>query len=211
MTDLFSNARPAVQELAKDMYLLCNFVDSAPLLQTIQAIIKTAPLRKMMTPNGHKTGIALTNCGDYGWVSDISGYRYSKTDPLTGLVWPKIPHLFSELASQAAAKVGFNNFISDACLINDYPIGSKLNAHQDKNERDFNWPIVSVSLGLKATFQNFGDARTNKPNEIELYDGDVMVWGGASRLAYHGVKTIKADPLMPKLDRRFNLTFRCAG
>ncbi len=211
MADLFSNARPSKQEIYSDMFLLANFCDGQLLLKQINQIVKEASFRKMMTPNGHQTGIALTNCGDYGWVSDIHGYRYSKVDPLNHQPWPLMPEEFIKIANHAATKAGYENFIPDACLINYYPIGSRLNSHQDKNEKDFKQPIVSVSIGLPATFQIFGRERSGKPINVQLYDGDVMVWGGKSRLAYHGINTIKSDPHNPNLTERINITFRKAN
>jgi len=210
MSDLFSNSRPDIEEIYPDMFLLANFVETKQLLRDIDKIILQSPFRKMMTPNGHKTGIALANCGEYGWVSDIHGYRYSTVDPETEQAWPLLPESLRALATKAAARAGYINFVPDCCLINHYPIGSRLNSHQDKNEQDFNWPIVSVSIGLTAIFQVFGDERGGKPLNSKVFDGDVMVWGGKSRLAYHGVNTIKADPHNPKLKQRINVTFRKA-
>lgn len=211
MSDLFTELRPIKQEIYPEVFVLANFVETLPLIHKIQLIIQQAPFRKMMTPMGHYTGIPLTNCGEYGWISDISGYRYSKKDPITNNPWPEIPDTFIQLATNAANTVGYSNFIPDACLINQYEIGSKLGTHQDKNEADFSWPIVSVSLGLSATFQIFGEQRSGKPIEYQVQDGDVMVWGGKSRLIYHGVKTVKQDNQQPQKTQRFNLTFRKAG
>jgi DNA oxidative demethylase len=119
-----------------------------------------------------------------------------------------MPKPFSQVAILAAEKAGFNGFIPDACLINQYHIGAKLGSHQDKNEQNFDWPIVSVSMGLQAVFQIFGSERSGIQKNYLLSDGDVMVWGGKSRLIYHGIKTLKADPLNPHLTSRINLTFR---
>lgn len=210
MTDLFSNTRPAIEELYPDMFLLANFVETKPLITEVEKLTRLSPFRKMMTPNGHKTGIAFSNCGQYGWVSDIHGYRYSPVDPDSGNPWQPIPRLLMALATNAANKAGYKNFKPDACLMNHYPIGSRLNSHQDKNESDFNWPIVSVSIGLAATFQVFGQQRSGRPLNIPVYDGDVLVWGGRSRLAYHGINTIKPDPHSPNLTQRINITFRKA-
>jgi alkylated DNA repair protein (DNA oxidative demethylase) len=210
MSDLFSNTRPAVEEIYPDMFLLANFVETIPLMKSVANILAVSPFRKMMTPNGHKTGIALTNCGDYGWISDRQGYRYSADDPITNKPWHIMPESFLMLANNASEAAGYHQFIPDACLINHYPIGSKLNSHQDKNEQNFNHPIVSISIGLPATFQVFGNQRAGKPLNVELYDGDIVVWGGSSRLAYHGIKSIKPDPHNPNLVERINITFRKA-
>ena len=211
MSDLFSDTRPEIAEIYPGMFLLSNFVDTKPLLVEVSNIIALSPFRKMMTPNGHKTGIALTNCGDHGWVSDRQAYRYSTVDPQTSKPWQLMPVIFKKLAIEATEAVGYKNFIPDACLINQYLIGSKLNSHQDKNEKDFASPIVSVSVGLPATFQIFGEERGGKPLNVNVYDGDIVVWGGRSRLAYHGIKTIKADLHNPNLVERINITFRKAN
>ena len=210
MSDLFSNLRPKQQEIEPQVWVLANFVDTTPLLNAVNTITEQAPFRKMMTPMGHYTGIPFTNCGDYGWTSDMNGYRYATNDPQTGLPWPKMPLILSKLATRAAHMVGYDNFHPDACLINEYKIGARLNAHQDKNEVNYDWPIVSVSIGLPAIFQIFGDQRNGKAKEYSLYDGDVMVWGGCSRLIYHGVKAVKAAPQTPNLKKRINITFRRA-
>ncbi|WP_196140940.1 alpha-ketoglutarate-dependent dioxygenase AlkB [Aliikangiella sp. G2MR2-5] len=208
--DLFSSQRPDIQEIYPEVYLLADFVDTQPLLQVIWEIAAQSPFRKMQTPMGHYTGIELTNCGPYGWVSDSKGYRYAAKDPLTGKPWPAMPQSFFQLAKDAAFKSGFKNFNSDACLINHYQIGDKLGSHQDKDEGEFDSPIVSVSIGLPATFQIFGKTRSGVEKELMLHGGDVLVWGGDSRLIYHGVKTIKADKQQPNLTERFNITFRKA-
>ncbi|WP_444995208.1 DNA oxidative demethylase AlkB [Aliikangiella sp. IMCC44359] len=208
MSDLFTLARPEQEEIYPETFLLSNFVNSQQLLSYIPSITQQAPFRKMLTPNGHYTNIAMTSCGDYGWVSDLKGYRYSATDPETQKPWPKIPEYLNQIALQASKKIGYTDFIPDTCLINHYVIGSKLGSHQDKNEKNFRWPIISISLGLNAIFQIFGQQRSGPSTNVPLYDGDVMVWGGKSRLIYHGVKTLKADPYNPNLNYRINLTFR---
>jgi DNA oxidative demethylase len=210
MSDLFSNTRPNIEEFSPDMFLLANFADTKPLLAAVTNIVAVSPFRKMMTPNGHFTGIALTNCGAQGWISDRQGYRYSTHDPITNQPWLPMPDIFCQLAISASEAVGYKNFIPDACLINQYPIGSKLNSHQDKNEKNFSHPIVSVSIGLPATFQVFGSVRNGKPLSVNIFDGDIVVWGASNRLVYHGVKTIKPDPHNPSLVERINLTFRKA-
>ena len=208
MSDLFSNNRPIIEEIYPDVFVLARFVETAPLFSEINRIHKQAPFRKMMTPNGHETNIPLTNCGEYGWTSDKSGYHYSKTDPLSNQVWPAMPEAFANLASKAAMNAGFDNFVPDACLINQYSIGKKLGSHQDKNELDFTQPIVSISIGLSAVFQIFGETRSRVRTEYILQDGDIMVWGNSARLVYHGIKTVKADPLNPEFKHRYNITLR---
>ena len=150
----------------------------------------------------------MTNCGELGWVSETTGYRYVANDPITHQPWPAMPLSFKKLAKEVAHKALFNEFNSNACLINHYKQGRELTAHQDKNEPDLSQPIVSVSLGMSARFQIYGDSRNNKPLEIELYDGDVMVWGRSARLIYHGVKTKYGIPHPLLGSHRINLTMR---
>ena len=154
--------------------------------------------------------VAITNCGDVGWVSDRRGYRYTTVDPITDKVWPDMPANFIDIASRAADTSGFPNFIPDACLINRYDENSKLGSHQDKDEACFDSPIVSVSLGLSAIFQLYGATRGGTPTNILLEDGDVLVFGGPARLAFHGVRKIIPSESAPLLSQRINLTFRKA-
>lgn len=122
--------------------------------------------------------MALTNCGSYGWVTDRTGYRYDVIDPESGKPWPRMPGIFVKLAQDAAASAGFNDFKPDACLVNRYSPGAKISLHQDKNELHFNAPIVSVSLGMTATFLFGGHERTDKTVKVQLYHRDVAVWSG---------------------------------
>ncbi|NYT63496.1 DNA oxidative demethylase AlkB [Alcaligenaceae bacterium] len=181
------------------------------LLPEIEHIASAAPLRNMVTAGGHTISVALTNCGALGWTSDRRGYRYAAHDPATGLAWPAMPAVFLRLASLAAAAAGFDNFQPDACLINRYLPGNRLSLHQDKNEKDFREPIVSVSLGIPAMFLFGGHQRSDKTQRIPLFHGDVAVWGGADRMRYHGVMPLKEEnhPLLGV--RRINMTFRKAG
>jgi alkylated DNA repair protein (DNA oxidative demethylase) len=121
-----------------------------------------------------------------------------------------MPPGFLALADEAATAAGFADFVPDACLINRYEPGTKLSLHQDKDEADYAHPIVSVSLGLPATFQFGGPKRADPVRKFTLDHGDVVVWGGPSRLFHHGVLTLKSGehPLTGR--RRFNLTLRRA-
>ena len=180
------------------------------LLDEIGVIIGRAPWRHMITPGGLRMSVAMTNCGQAGWVSDRTGYRYDQHDPLSGEPWPAMPAAFLDLATRAAADAGFAEFAPDACLINRYAPGTRLSLHQDRDERDLRAPIVSVSLGLPAVFLFGGLRRADRPARIRLAHGDVVVWGGPSRLAFHGVAPL-ADGDHPLLGReRINLTFRKA-
>lgn len=185
--------------------------DEAGLMAALHAIESQAPFRHMVTPGGFEMSVAMTNCGDLGWVTDRTGYRYDAVDPITDKPWPTIPEIFLRLAADAAAEAGFNGFIPDACLINRYAPGAKMSLHQDKNEKDFNQPIVSLSLGVPAVFQFGGFKRADKPLRVLLHHGDIVVWGGVDRMRYHGVLPLKQDwhPLLGS--QRINLTFRKAG
>lgn len=181
------------------------------LLPAIDAIEAISPFRHMVTPGGFTMSVALTNCGALGWTTDRRGYRYSAVDPDTGDPWPAMPAVLARLATQAAEAAGFDGFEPDACLVNRYRPRSRLSLHQDRNERDCTAPIVSVSLGMSATFLFGGQARTDPVLKVPLHHGDVVVWGGADRLRYHGVMPLKEAPHALLGGQRLNLTFRKAG
>jgi len=207
-----SAATPIIEPLADGAVVLRSAAraNAEVLLADVQTILALAPWRHMVTPGGLKMSVAMTNCGACGWVSDARGYRYDAVDPLSGQAWPDMPASFRALAATAAAQAGFAGFAPDACLINRYVPGTRLSLHQDRDERDFTAPIVSVSLGLPAVFLFGGMRRADKPQRVRLAHGDVVVWGGPSRLAFHGVAPL-ADgdhPLLGPL--RINLTFRKA-
>jgi DNA oxidative demethylase len=200
------------ESLADGAMLLRGFADSAAgrLMQDVHTVAARAPFRHMITPGGFRMSVAMTNCGLAGWVSDERGYRYDPNDPLTGHAWPPLPESFLRLASAAAAEAGFGGFEPDACLINRYEPGARLTLHQDRDERDFDAPIVSVSLGLPAVFLFGGTRRNHRPGRFRVESGDVAVWGGPARLVYHGVAPL-ADGEHPLTGRcRINLTFRKA-
>lgn len=181
------------------------------LLPALDAVLAAAPLRHMETPGGFRMSAALTNCGMLGWTSDRHGYRYTRLDPQTGQPWPAMPAPFLRLAQDAAEAAGFAGFRPDACLVNRYAPGARMSLHQDKNERDFSAPIVSVSLGIAAVFLFGGSRRGDPARRVPLQHGDVVVWGGPDRLRYHGVLPLK-DATHPRLGAaRINLTFRQAG
>jgi alkylated DNA repair protein (DNA oxidative demethylase) len=184
-------------------------VDKA-LLAAIDHIAAQAPFRRMVTPGGFQMSVAMTNCGGVGWVTDRTGYRYDARDPESGAPWPAMPDIFLKLAHDAAEDAGFPAFVPDACLVNCYEPGTRLSLHQDKDERDYGHPVVSVSLGLPATFQFGGLKRTDRPLKVPLQHGDVVAWGGPARLVYHGVLALKDGEHPLTGHRRFNLTFRKA-
>ncbi|WP_316238754.1 DNA oxidative demethylase AlkB [Bradyrhizobium sp. SZCCHNR1015] len=213
--DLFDGleaAGPAREPLAPGAMLLRGFArpQETELISAIEAITAQAPFRRMVTPGGHQMSVAMTNCGLVGWVTDRSGYRYDARDPDSGQPWPAMPPLFRQLAEQAATDAGFAAFAPDACLINRYEPGARMSLHQDRDEQDLGAPIVSVSFGLPATFLFGGLKRTDKTQRHRLVHGDVVVWGGPARLAFHGVAPL-ADGEHAQLGRqRVNLTFRRA-
>jgi DNA oxidative demethylase len=193
------------------MVLRCFARDQASLLvAAVAEITAAAPFRNMITPGGFRMSVAMTNCGRAGWITDRKGYRYEAVDPMTGRAWPPMPQIFLRLAAEAARAADFANFEPDACLINRYEAGTRLSLHRDENERDLTAPIVSVSLGLPATFLFGGNARSERPRRIGLESGDVVVWGGPDRLVYHGVAPLAEgyDPLTGQC--RINLTLRKA-
>lgn len=200
------------EPMADGAFLLRGFATTKvpALMQEIEAIAKKSPFRHMTTPGGFRMSVAMTNCGDAGWVSDRKGYRYDRIDPETGHHWPSLPSLFLELAMTAASEAGFQEFHPDACLINRYEPGARLTMHQDRNEVDDSAPIVSVSLGRPATFLFGGDTRKDRPKRFRLESGDVAVWGGPSRLAFHGVAPLKEGTDVLTGSYRYNLTFRKA-
>jgi alkylated DNA repair protein (DNA oxidative demethylase) len=199
-----------VLSLGEGISLLRGFADTAHLFARIVAIDAVAPFRHLVTPGGQTMSVAMTNCGPVGWVSDRAGYRYSSRDPLTDRDWPRMPVEFRELALAAAARGGFPAFEPDACLINRYSPGSRLTAHRDADEQNFAQPIVSVSIGLPATFAFYGLARGGPGRAVPLTDGDVLVWGGPARLVYHAVRPIKPGVHPLTGEYRYNLTFRHA-
>lgn len=180
-------------------------------LPELRAVLVQSPFRHMVTPGGYTMSAALSSCGALGWTTSPQGYRYSSLDPERQQPWPSMPPVLRELAINAASAAGFDGFAPDACLINRYVPGARMSLHQDKNERDYNAPVVSLSLGLPAVFLFGGHQRSDKTQKISLFHGDVAVWGGVDRLRFHGVLPIKegAHPRMGP--QRINLTFRTAG
>ena len=205
--NLFANPR---EVLAEGAVLLRGYAEAeAPaLVDSIMKIAEAAPFRHLITPGGYRMSVAMTNCGEAGWVSDRTGYRYDACDPTTGRTWPAMPESFLALARRTALEGGFADFTPDVCLINRYEAGSRLTMHQDHDERDMKDPIVSVSLGLPAKFLFGGLRRADRPRRILVENGDVAVWGGPARLTYHGVDRLAAGSHPLTGPYRFNLTFR---
>lgn len=214
--DLFAqdkSAAPWSVQLSPGTFLLHGFALAlAPtLLAELSGITAQSPFRHMVVARGQSMSVAMTNCGSLGWISDTKGYRYSATDSQSGQPWPAMPDAFLHLAQTAALLAGFAGFMPDACLVNRYALGARMGLHQDRDERDFRAPIVSVSLGLPVVFLLGGLQRADKAQRILLVHGDVLVWGGVDRLRFHGVQPLKEGnhPLLGP--QRINLTFRQAG
>jgi len=200
------------EPIAEGAVLLRGFAEEAApvLMEALGKVVSAAPFRNMITPGGFRMSVAMTNCGRAGWVSDRRGYRYDPVDPETGLAWPPMPSVFQTLARDAASQAGFEGFDPDVCLVNRYDPGAKLSLHQDKDERDFTQPIVSVSLGLPAVFLFGGLRRKDRPRRFLLDSGDIAVWGGPARLTYHGVTPLAEGEHSLTGRYRINLTFRKA-
>lgn len=214
INDLFGEpVRRDHEALGPGAVLLHGFAltEAGAVLDAVHAVTIEAALRHLITPGGFRMSVAITNCGRLGWISDRKGYRYSELDPETGQPWPALPDALLALAQSAAAVAGYAHFTPDTCLINRYVPGARMTLHQDRNEKDFSQPIVSVSLGLPAMFQLGGMQRSDKPLRVPLQHGDVLVWGGPSRLRFHGVLPLKAGQHEVLGEQRINLTFRCAG
>ncbi len=201
------------EEFASGAWHLRGFATNraAALWAALTEVTLSAPWRRMLTPGGQSMSVDISNCGALGWISDRRGYQYSKTDPLTGIAWPVLPETILQCAQAASRLCRFEDFVPDACLINRYQSGARMSLHQDKNERDFSAPIVSISLGLPATFLFGGLTRNERALQLPLLHGDVLVWGGASRLRFHGVKPVAAGTHDLTGEVRINLTLRKAG
>jgi DNA oxidative demethylase len=213
--DLFADDAGVVladEALAPGAAVLHGFAGerARDLLVGIESVTERAPFRFLTTPGGFTMSVAMTNCGTAGWVSDRSGYRYDPVDPLSGKPWPPMPPAFLEIAQAAAARLGFEAFAPDACLINRYEPGARLSLHQDRDEKGYTDPIVSVSLGLPAIFLWGGEKRADRARRIPLVHGDVVVWGGPSRLRFHGVLPLKDGEHSMLGRQRLNITFRKA-
>ncbi|MDG1073933.1 MAG: DNA oxidative demethylase AlkB [Methylophilaceae bacterium] len=212
-TDLFSEQMDSTIVFADGALWLRGFAlpDADAICQMLVAHLDTHPPQQMMTPMGHKMSVLTTSFGDVGWVGTKKGYGYAKVNPYSQQVFPAMPQMLLDLARRAANQAGYSDFVPDTCLVNCYEVGSKMGLHQDKDEEDFSQPIVSVSFGLPITFLFGGLTRAAQTKKMPLVHGDVLVWGGQSRLCFHGVLALKAGhhPLLGS--RRINLTFRKAG
>lgn len=211
--DLFDTLPAGLEKIGEQSVVLRQFASPMQneLMAAIDQISRQAPFRHMLTSGGYTMSAAMTSCGALGWITDRQGYRYQSVDPLSGKQWPAMPPVFQTLAQQAASMAGFEHFQPDSCLINAYGVGAKMSLHQDKNERDMTQPVVSVSLGITATFLFGGLQRQDNTQKIVLQHGDVVVWGGVDRLRYHGILPLKSASHLRLGERRINMTFRQAG
>jgi alkylated DNA repair protein (DNA oxidative demethylase) len=211
---------PAIEPIAEDVILLRGFAEPRSLLGDIARLSAAAPFRHLQTRGGFMS-VAMTSCGRWGWYSDLSGYRYVERDPLTERPWPAMPAAFRSLARRAAECAGFAPFDPDACLVNRYAPGARMGTHRDFDEQDLRHPIVSVSIGLPATFLWYGERRSGAARSVRLETGDVLVWGRSARAGYHAVRPVGAGEPAAAHGRgdaapadaggfRYNLTFRRA-
>lgn len=175
------------------------------LLADVLARLEMAPLYRPRMPGSDKEfSVEESNFGSLGWVSDKAGYRYQPTHPVTGKAWPEIPSMLMDLWREIAEAPD-----AQCCLVNLYRDGARMGLHQDKDERDFTAPVVSVSLGDEALFRIGGETRRTPTQSVMLSSGDVVMFGGPARLAYHGIDRIRpgSSSLIPG-GGRINLTLR---
>lgn len=214
--DLFGGASPVetVEQHGVATFLFRGFACQyeQELLALIQNISAQAPFRHMVTPSGYEMSVAMTNCGELGWISGRNeNYHYGAHDPQSQKLWPEMPELFRRIAADAAEKAGFKGFAPDSCIINRYSPEAKLGLHQDSDEKEFSAPVVSVSLGVPATFLLGGNHRDDPVQRVKLLHGDVVVWGGPDRMRFHGIAPIKVAHHPLTGDLRYNLSIRVAG
>ena len=196
---------------ARGLRLLPGLLDAAAqarVAREVEGVLAAAPPARFVTPGGRRMSVAMTSAGRVGWVSDARGYRYEPRAP-SGAPWPAIPP--SVLAVWEA--VSGVERAPDCCLVNLYGEGARMGLHQDRDEGDLSWPVVSISLGWDALFRLGGPARRDPTRSVWLRSGDVVVLGGEARLAHHGVDRLRpgASRLVEGLVegvRRVNLTLR---
>ena len=173
----------------------------------VRVIAKTAPFYTPLTPWGKPMSVRMTSAGQYGWYTDRKGYRYIETHP-NGTSWPAIPPSILSIWQDHISK----DRDPECCLFNFYGEKARMGLHQDKDEADFNWPVLSISLGDSGLFRIGGNERTDPTQSIWLDSGDVVIMGNDARLKFHGIDRIKfgmSDLL--KQQGRLNLTLRVVG
>jgi len=173
-------------------------------LSAVRDVVKIAPLVRPVTPRGKPMSVRMTAAGRFGWVTDRQGYRYQTHHP-DGMPWPAIPVPVLEVWSRFSGVPR----APECCLINFYEEGARMGMHQDKDEASFDWPVVSISLGDDGLFRMGGPQRGGKTSSVWLRSGDVVVMGGAARLAHHGVDRIRfGSSSLLENGGRLNLTLR---
>lgn len=189
------------------MYLMRNFVNIAHFQSDLDALLAVSPLRSMTVPGGGTMSVSTSSCGHYGWTANNVGYAYDTHDPLTQKSWPPIPASWMKQATKAAALAGFPLFQPDTCLINRYTVGAQMGLHQDRNEADFTQPVVSFSYGADADFFfTSSGTRRGATQSVALGNGDALVFGGAARMVFHGIRPLRDSA--STFQQRVNLTFR---
>jgi alkylated DNA repair protein (DNA oxidative demethylase) len=206
--NLFSQLamEPTHEELFPGAVLMRGLAlaQDAAFFAAVEMIIAAAPLRHATTPSGLPMSVMVTDCG----TERAFERRWDPGSPQRARLWPPMPRVLVDFALRCAVRAGFPEFKPDTCHINRYQAGIKLGLHQDRHEIDLSQPIVSISLGLECTFLLGGLARTDEVKRILLEHGDVVVWGGASRMRFHGVKPLKPGDHPMTGPYRYNLTFR---
>lgn len=206
--NLFSqlDCEPTHEEIAPGAVLMRGLAlpQDREFLAAVDKITEAAPLHHAMTPGGLPMGVMVTDCGELRAFAN----RWNLLNPELKRMWPPMPQVLREFAMRCAVRAGFPKFRPDACHINRYQAGTKLGLHQDRHECDLTQPIVSVSFGLQCVFLFGGKVRTEKPRHILLEHGDVFVWGGRSRMCFHGVQPLKPGSHLLTGPYRINLTFR---
>ncbi len=191
----------------KGFQIYQGFLDSqqqAALVEDFRQVVQVAPLQSPVTPGGRKMSVRMTSAGRLGWVTDRHGYRYQDRHPDGGR-WPEIP----AMALAVWREVSGTQAVPDCCLVNYYGEGARMGLHQDKDEGRFDAPVVSISLGDEGLFRMGNPTRGGKTESFWLHSGDVVVMGGAARLAYHGVDRIRyGSSRLLQSGGRLNLTLR---
>lgn len=213
MIDLFGDderLRQWREELFPGAVVLRRFAlaQDRALLAALDDVVAVSPFRDSFTPGGLKMSVRITGCGEYGAGGEGNNYAFRKNDPLTKKPWPPMPPVIREIGIAAANEIGFPDFQPNACHVNQYIAGAKLSMHQDRGEKDLKAPIVSISLGLPCLFKMGGFERSNKAVDVPLEHGDVVVWGGPSRMRFHGVLPVKPGFHPLTGEYRINLTIR---
>lgn len=199
--------RPEPDVTVRGFHLYRGWLDrpaQEALVEDLRGVIAAAPLFSPMTPYGKPMRVRMTSAGTYGWYSDRRGYRYVAEHP-SGRPWPPIPARVLEVWRQITG----HDRPPDCCLLNFYGEDARMGMHQDRDEADFSWPVLSISLGDEGLFRIGNDTRGGKTESLWLQSGDVMVMGGEARLKYHGIDRVKpnSSTLLPK-GGRINLTLR---